>query len=391
MLPASYALRNVIARPARSLLSMSVIALVVVACTLFLGLLSSLRRTVVSSGDPANLVVLRKGSNNDGSSQITLEAYQMLKWLDGIATSADGLPLASPELVVQPFFRTREGGRENVLVRGVEPVALEVHREVRVIEGRFFRPRLGEAVVGKGVRGRYAGAEIGDEIRFGRGRWTVVGVLGSDGSTFESEVWVDAQDLSADSRRLAPYSGVRLRTRSPADLVALKARIDGDPRYALEASPEPEYYTQQSESATTLYVLVIAVAVLAGTGAGFGAANSMYAAVQARTAEIGTLRALGFSRGAILLSFELESLVLSLAGWGVGALASQALVVVLRELLGGIAFGAQTFTTNVVTLAISGGDLARTAALALVIGVVGGLGPAWRAASLRPIEALRRA
>ncbi len=391
MLPLSYAVRNVIARPTRSLLSASVIALVVVACTLFLGLLSSLRRTVVSTGDPENLVVLRKGSNNDGSSTVSLEAFQMLKWLDGIATGADGAPLASPELVVQPFFRTREGGRENVLVRGVEPVAMEVHRDVRIVEGRFFRPRLGEAIVGKGVRGRYVGAEIGDELRFGRGRWTVVGVMASEGSTFESEVWVDAQDLSADSRRLAPYSGVRMRTRSPAELQMLKARIDADPRYALEASPEPEYYAQQSESATTLYVLVIAVAVLAGTGAGFGAANAMYAAVQSRTAEIGTLRALGFSRGSILLSFELESLVLSTIGWIVGAIASAGLVAVLRESLGGIAFGAQTFTTNVVTLAITGNDLARTAGLALAIGLAGGLGPAWRAASLRPIEALRRA
>src|SRR6186997_2246537 len=127
-LPPSYAIRNVTARPTRSLMTASVIALVVVACTLFLGLISSLRRTLVSSGDPLNLVVMRKGSDNDGSSQLTLEAYQAIKYFDGIARDAEDQPLVSPELVVQPFFRTRDGGRENVLVRGVAPMALQVHR-----------------------------------------------------------------------------------------------------------------------------------------------------------------------------------------------------------------------------------------------------------------------
>jgi ABC-type antimicrobial peptide transport system permease subunit len=241
------------------------------------------------------------------------------------------------------------------------------------------------------MRGRYEGADVGQLIGFGRGRWKVVGVFESEGSSFESEVWVDATDLANDSRRIAPYSGVRLTARSPADLERLRTRIDADPRYALEASPEPEYYAKQSETATSLYFLVTAIAVLAGTGAGFGAANTMYASVQARIAEIGTLRALGFSRRAILLSFELEALVLALCGFAAGALLSFALAALLRTLLGGIAFGAQTFTTNVVTLAVTPSDLVRTLWLALAIGLFGGLGPAWRAAKLRPIEALRRA
>lgn len=390
-LPLSYPLRNVAARPARSLLTIAVIALVVVACSLFLGLLGSLRRTVSGTGDPMNLVVLRKGSSNDGSSQVTLDAYRFVRFLDGIAARPDGQPLVSPELVVQPFFRTRAGGRENVLVRGVEPLAFDVHREVRIVEGRMFRPRVGEALVGKGVRGRYAGAEIGDVIAFGRGRWQVVGVFGSEGSSFESEVWVDATDLANDARRLAPYSGVRLTARSADDLGRLAQRIGDDRRYALEASSEPDYYAKQSETAASLRFLVTAIAILAGTGAGFGAANTMYASVQARIAEIGTLRALGFSRRAILISFELEALVLSVLGFAAGAGLTLALAMLLRELLGGIAFGAQTFTTNVVTLSVAPADLVPTLGLALVIGLVGGLGPAWRAARLRPIEALRRA
>lgn len=390
-LPLSYSLRNVRARPTRSAVTALVVALVVVACSLLLGLISSLKRTLVSSGEPLNLVVMRKGSDNDGSSQITLEAFQAIRFLDGIAVGPDGNPLASPELVVQPFFRTRAGGRENVLVRGVEPVALGVHGGVRIAEGRMLRPSAGEAVVGRGVLGRYAGAALGSDLEFGRGRWKVVGILDAGGSSFESEVWVDVRELANDARRPFPYSGVRLRAASPEALDALRGRIDADPRYAIEALPEADYYAKQAKSANTLYVLVVGIALLAGLGAGFGAANTMYAAVQARTAEIGTLRAIGFSRAAILASFEIEALALALLGFALGAVASLALAALLRGILGGIAFGASTFSTNVVSLRVGPADLAGALLLALVVGLGGGLGPAWRAARLRPIEALRRA
>ena len=391
MLPLTYPLKNVAARPARSALTVMVIALVVVACSLFLGLLSSLRRTVVSTGNPLNLVVLRKGSDNDGSSQLSREAYYAVRYLPGVVRNAAGWPLASPELVVQPFFRTRAGGRDNVLVRGVEPAALEVHDGVRLVEGRFFRPRMREAVVGSGVVGRYEGAALGERLRFGRGEWEVVGIFESGGSSFESEVWVDVEDLAEDARRVFPYSGVRLRAEDAAALASMQRRIDADPRYAIEAIPEPAYYAKQGEASRSLYVLVVAVAVLAGVGAGFGAANTMYAAVQARIAEIGTLRALGFSRGAILFSFLIESLAIAAGGFAIGAVLAAVLGRVVSWLLGGIAFGAATFTTNVIQLRVGPGDLVAAAALALVIGLAGGLAPAARAARLRPIEALRRA
>jgi len=389
-LPLSYALKNVIARPARSMMTAGVIALVVVACALFLGLISSLRHTLVSSGDPLNLVVMRKGSDNDGSSQLTIEAYQAIKYFDGIARGADDQPLVSPELVVQPFFRTKDGGRENVLVRGVEPIALAVHREVRIAEGRMITPSAGEAVVGRGVAGRYQGAQLGSELEFGRQKWTVVGILEAGGSSFESEVWVDVRELANDAKRPFPYSGIRIQATSPEAMRAVEARIDNDPRYAIEAQPESEYYAKQAESANALYILVVGIAVLAGIGAGFGAANTMYAAVQARTAEIGTLRALGFSRGAILWSFQIESVALAGLGFALGAVLALALTQLIRLLVGGVAFGARTFTTNVITLSVAPGDLVASLVLAIVIGLAGGLGPAWRAARLRPIDALRK-
>jgi putative ABC transport system permease protein len=363
-LPISYPLRNLAARPGRTLLTGGVVALVVVACTLFLGLISSLKRTLVASGDPMNLVVLRKGSTNDGASQIDLDAYRSIRYLEGIAPDAAGRPLISPELVVQPFFRTLDGGRENVLVRGVEPIALDVHRGVRIVQGRMIRPSSGEAVVGRAVRGRYEGALLGDTLLFGNGRWKVVGVLEADGASFESEVWVDVRELARDARRPYPYSGIRLRAASEADLVRLADRIAADPRYALEAQREIDYYEAQSESANVLYYFVVGIAILAG---------------------------LGFSRGAILLAFETEAVVLALGGFALGALLSLLATAALQAWLGGVAFGSTTFTTNVVTLRVSSGDLLAVLGLASAIGLLGGLGPAWRAARMRPIEALRRA
>ena len=390
MLPLRYSLGNLAARRARTALTVGVIALVVLATTLFSGLVSSLKRTLVATGDARTLVVLRKGSTNDGSSAVPLEAYQAVRYFDGVARDEGGQPLVSPELVVQPFFNTRDGGRENVLVRGVEEVALRVHRDVRIVEGRMFEPSSGEAIVGRGVAGRYVGATLGSDLPFGRSTWKVVGIFESGGSSLESEVWVDVRQLANDAKRPVPYSGLRVRVADGADRDALARRVGDDSRWALEATPETEYYAKQAESANVFYWIVIGLAVLAGIGATFGATNTLYAAVQARRAEIGTLRALGFSRGSILLAFLVESLGLAAVGFAAGALLAAGLGRALSLLLGGIAFGASTFTTNVIELRVGLGDLAVALGLSLAIGLVGGFFPAARAARLRPVEALRK-
>jgi ABC-type lipoprotein release transport system permease subunit len=272
----------------------------------------------------------------------------------------------------------------------VEAQALGVHREVKIVEGRMLQPSQGEAVVGRGVAMRYAGAEVGRELRFGRRKWKVVGLLEAGGSSFESEVWVDARDLAADAKRPIPYSGLRLTVADGTDRDALIRRINDDSRWTLEARPETAYYAKQAESASPLYALVVGLAVLAGIGAVFGATNTMYAAVLARTAEIGTLRALGFSRRSVLGAFLLESVGLAALGLVVGVAIAWPLGLGVSSALGGIGFGAVTFSTNVITLRVGPFDVVVAAALALGIGLAGGLAPAWRAARLRPVEALRK-
>jgi len=390
-LPLRYPLGNLAVRRTRTLLTMSVIALVVIATTLFGSLISSLKRTLVSTGDPRNLIVLRKGSTNDGSSGLPLEAFQAVRFFEGVARDGEGEPLVSPELVVQPFFHTERGGRENVLVRGVEKVALQVHDDVKIVEGRMFEPSQGEAIVGRGVAQRYQGARVGEDLEFGRGTWKIVGKFESGGSSFESEVWVDVRELANDAKRPLPYSGFRVRAAPGTDLDALIRRIGDDSRWAMEASRETDYYAKQAESANSLYFIVFGLALLAGIGATFGATNTLYAAVQSRRAEIGTLRALGFSQAAILFSFLIESLCLAAGGLAIGAVCAALLGRLVSSLLGGIGFGAQTFTTSVVTLRVGASDLIGAALLAGLIGVFGGLAPALRAARMRPIEALRKA
>jgi ABC-type lipoprotein release transport system permease subunit len=391
-LPLRYSVGSLLERRVRTGLTVGVIALAVLATTLFGGLVSSMKRTLASTGDPRNLIVMRKGATNDGSSAVTLEAFQAIRFFEGVARDASGQPLASPELVVQPFFTTKSGdARENVLVRGVEAIALAVHREVAITEGRMINASSGEALVGRGVAGRYAGAELGQQLDFGRKTWKVVGIFESGGSSLESEVWVDARELAIDAKRPVPYSGIRVRVSDGADMDALARRIGDDPRYALEATRETAYYAKQAESANTFLLIVIGLALLAGIGAAFGAVNTLYASVQARRAEIGTLRAIGFSRGAVLFAFLVESLALALAGFAIGALAAVIAGKIVSLLLGGVGFGVNTFSTSVIEISVGLRDCALALALSLAIGIIGGFFPAARAAQLRPVEALRKA
>jgi putative ABC transport system permease protein len=387
--PISYNVRNLLVRRWTSAFTAGGIALVVAATMLLSALVSGLKHMLVSAGEADNLVIMRKGATNDGSSAVPRDAAQTIRSLTGIARGADGVALASPELVNQPFMRTGDGGRENVLVRGVDPIAFAVHRRVKLVAGRIFAPNLGEVVVGVDAVRRY-GAGLGRQIEFGRRRWNVVGIFDSGGTAFDSEIWADVSDIQDDTRREG-YSGVRVTLAPGADASELKRRIETDGRFTLEVKPESTYYDEQAESANALYILVLTLAGIMGAGATFGALNTMYAAVASRTPEIGTLRALGFGRGAILLSFLAESLLLALAGLVSGAVLAGIAIFAVNTLLSGVAFSMMTFTVATVLLSPSIGGLLLGVAFAALIGVLGGLGPAWRAAHLPVVDALRHA
>lgn len=389
-LPFKYNLRNLTARKMTTLATAGGIALVVTVTLLLLSLVVGLKKMLAATGSERNLVVVRKGATNDGSSSVTRDAVQSLRYLSGIARTPEGEPFVSPELIIQPFAQPKRGGRENLLVRGVSPMAFQVHHQVRLAEGRMFQPSLGEAIVGVAASQRYQGAGLGESLQFGRRTWKVVGIFTADGSAFESEVWVDVDDLFTDANRSA-YSGVRLTVAPGADKDALVRRIADDPSISLEAKPEVDYYSEQAEGANTLYVLTSVLALIMGTGAVFGAMNTMFAAVAHRTAEIGTLRALGFSRITILSSFVTESICLAILGYFVGVALGASAIFLVNTLINGVAFNLASFSTAVVTLRLSPMILAAAFFLALLMGLFGGFLPARRASRLRVTEALRRA
>jgi putative ABC transport system permease protein len=388
--PLAYGVRNLAVRRWTTAFTMGGVALVVAATMLLAALVGGLERMLVETGEPDNLIVLRKGATSDGSSQVPREAAAALRTLAGVARGPDGEPLASRELVNQPFLRTAAGTRDNVLVRGVEPVAFAVHRSVRLVEGRPFRPNLGEVVVGRGIVRRYVPGGVGSRLEFGRRTWTVVGVFDAGGTAFDSEIWADVHDVQGDTRRDG-YSGVRLRVAPGLDVRDVIRRIEADGRFTLEAKPETAYYREQAETANALYVLVLTLAAVMATGATFGALNTMYAAVTARTAEIGTLRALGFGRGDVLASFLVESLLIAGGGWLAGAALAALAVLAVNTLLSGVQFAMMTFSVATVLLRLSAGGALLALGFAAAIGFFGGLAPAWRAAQLRVVDALHRA
>jgi ABC-type lipoprotein release transport system permease subunit len=255
----------------------------------------------------------------------------------------------------------------------------------------MFQPKLGEIVIGKGVMLRHENARLGGALSFGRRTWTVVGIFDGGGSAFDSEIWADVADVQEDARRPSGCSGIRLRVAPGSDRQALIDRIAGDARVTLEAKPETVYYAEQADAANSLYILVLVLATIMATGATFGALNTMYAAVANRTSEIGTLRALGFSRGAILLSFLFESLLLAGAGFGGGIALGVFAMWATNTLLQGVSFSMMTFSVATVLLKPTAAGTLLGLAFALAIGVVGGLAPAWHASRLRVIDALHRA
>jgi putative ABC transport system permease protein len=385
-IPVSYNLLS-----ARQRWSSSVVAVLGIAGTVgvfvaMLALARGFKATLVSSGQPQNAIVQRTGADNEMTSAISLDDVRVVEEAPQLARNESG-PLVSPEVVVIAALPMRgSDGEANVQIRGVQPRVLAVRERVKVVEGRFLTPGLAEAVVGRGARDAYAGLDLGATVRIGAGTWTIVGVFDAKGSAFDSEVWADAAILNGFYNRPPNiFQAATVRLNSPDDFPAFEARLTGDPRVKLQTLREQAYYDKQSQLVTTLItVLGSLVAAVMALGAVFGALNTMYSAVSERAREIAVLRAIGFGGAAIVLSFFVESLIIATVGGLVGCVA----VLPINGLTTGT-INWQTFSHLAFAFRITPDLMALGMVFALVMGAVGGLPPAIRAARANVAHTLR--
>lgn len=380
-IPIVYNLRSVRARWVSSIVAVLGIAGTVGVFIAMLSLARGFKATLVSSGSADNALIRRDGATGEIDGTVPLEQVRVIQDAPGIARDGSQ-PLVSPEVVVIAAFPLKSTGTDaNVQVRGVSPEVLKVRTNVRMKVGRFFEPGLSELIVGRNVAGMYSGLNLGDTIRFGGGTWKVVGVFDAGGSAFDSELWCDSRVLAQVYKRPENlFSSVTVHLTSASALGTLKDSLTSDPRMQVQVDREVAYYEKISRGLTTLItVLGTLVAAIMGIGAVFGALNTMYSAVSERSREIATMRAIGFGAGSVVLSFVIEALLISFLGGALGCIA----VLPLNGLTTG-AMNWQTFSHLAFAFKITPLLLGVGILFALLMGMIGGVPPAIRAAR-RPI------
>lgn len=384
-IPISYNIRNLRLRKGLTIMTALGIALTVTTAVFLFALLAGLNRAFVTSGEPLNVLALRKGSTAELTGGFDASLLPTLKNLPGIAKASTGEPMVSGELVVVIVLPRKDGtGEVNVTVRGLMPAGLELRPKVKLSTGRWFTPGQREVVVSESIHKRFSDSNLGDSIHFGKGDWKVVGVFDAGGSAYESEIWGDVNQMASDFDRQGGFSSAYLRATDPVSADALKHRVSDDQRLKLDGQLETEYYAKQTSSGALIRIVGLIVAVIMAIGSIFAAANTMYAAIAYRGREIATLRVIGFSRASILISFMLEALLLSFLGAIVGIL--------LMLPFNGLTTGTSnqvTFSEVIFSLRMTPAVILGALAFALVMGLVGGLAPAWRAARQNILTALR--
>ncbi|MGD8439338.1 MAG: ABC transporter permease [Holophagae bacterium] len=386
-IPISYNIRSVIARWTTALVSVLGIAGTVGVFLAMLAMAKGFQATLVSSGSPDNVIILRAGADTEMTSAINRDQVRVIGDAPQIARSADGAALISPEVVVIGAFPLATTGTDaNVQIRGVHDRVLEVRPTVDVVDGRFFNPGLAELVVGQNAVTTYRGFTMGSTVEIGGQNWRVVGVFSTGGSAFDSEVWCDADLLNQTfSRPEGVYQSVTARLTARGELTALKDSLTSDPRLTVDVTGERAYYAKQSQAVSTLIrVLGFMIAFVMAIGAVFGALNTMYSAVSARSREIATLRALGFGSTSVVVSFVLESILIALVGGVVGCLA----VIPLNGFTAGT-MNWQTFSHLAFAFKVTPSLMVWGLVFAALMGLVGGLLPAIRAARMPVATALR--
>lgn len=384
-IPLSYTLRNLAARKLTTALTAGGMALVVFVFATVLMLEEGLRKTLVETGSPDNVLITRRSAGTEVQSQIDRAQAAIVENQPEVANSVTGMRLASKETIVLISLMKRSSDKaSNVLIRGVGQKGIELRPQVHIAEGRMFRPGSTEIIAGKSVAKRYTGSGIGETLRFGQREWTVVGVMDAGKTGFDSEIWGDVDQLMQAFRRPV-YSSVILKLKDPAMFSELETRLENDPRLTVEVKRESVFYAEQSQVlANFIRYLGMILSIIFSVGAIIGAMITMYASVAHRTTEIGTLRALGFRRNNILFAFLAEALMLGTAGGIAGLILAS-----FMQFLTISTMNWQSFSELAFSFTLTVEIILKSLGFALVMGFAGGFLPAAKASRLAIVDALR--
>ena len=384
-IPFSYSLRNLWTRKVTTILTATGMALVVYVFAAVLMLSEGLKKTLKDTGSTQNAIVVRRSADNEVMSLVRRQEASIIETQPEVASGPKGEPLIAREVTVLiALAKQNSEAVGNVTIRGVSDLSLNLRPQVKLKTGRFYRPGSSDIIIGSSIAKRFKGTGLGQVMRFGLRDWRVVGIFDAGGSGFDSEIWADADQVMGTFRRPV-YSSVVFRLPDPTAFQAVKKRLESDPRLTVTVKRESQFYADQSEiMARFIRILGLSMTIIFSFGAVIGAMVTMYAAVANRTIEIGTLRALGFSRRSILRAFLLESLLLGILGGLLGLLAASLMQWVTISTINW-----QTFSELAFSFVLSVEIAFETLAFALVMGLVGGFLPARQAARLKIVDALR--
>jgi len=389
-LPLRYNVRNVFVRWRATLATIIGVALVVAVYILVQALAAGLEASNRNTGDPRNLMIVRKGSTSESSSQVTRTQFKTVQFLPQIARDGRDQPLISADLVVLVSLPRKDGsGEANVTVRGISPQGIELRPQVKLLSGHWFVPGKRETVVSVKMRDRFANFDVGQTFKTGGNELTVVGLMDGGDSAFDSEIWMDVDESRSIFDR-ENFSSFLARMSDETAAQQFIQRIEADKRLPLRVESETKYYSSQTQTSVMFQVMGTFLAIAMSIGAFFAAMNTMYASVGARTREIGTLRVLGYRRRVILASFLIEGAILAAIGGAIGCVASyslQALSVYLGWQFGTVSFN--TFSEVVFQFRITAALVIQGMLFAIGVGLLGSLLPAVRAARLPVIAALK--
>ena len=376
MIPIKYNLRSLGVRRVGTIMTILGVAMTVAVFVSILAMVHGIESVFIDTGEPLNLMVIRQGSQSETNSFFNRDVKGIIETMDGVRDVAG-------ELVVLINQERTSGGATNMMIRGISDKSMEMRPTIKVVDGRMFRSGLREVVISKTLSGKFKDTRLGDKLKIGNTRWDVVGLTDTSGTAYDSEVWVDYNELAQEFERPI-YSSLIARVNDEASIRTVMDRIAGDRRIKLDVFRQKDYYASQTSTAAPIRILGYVIAVIMSIGSCFAVMNTMYAATAYRTREIATLRVLGYKRRNILISFMLESLVLSILGGIVGVLLSLP--------VNGLSTGTmnfQTFSEVVFQFQITPKLMLQGVLFAAVMGTIGGFLPARLAANTQIIRALR--